>query len=77
MKAKNVKAKRIGDMQAIINKNKKPSANLNYNHIRVQLDDGREVHMLFTDAEITRAIDRAQKNPEDCPKISWIRDILD
>ena len=72
-----VKAKRIGDMQKVDNREKKPSAADVYNHIRVQLDDGTEVHMLFTDNEMRRAIDRAKKNPEDLPKVSWLRDVLD
>jgi len=77
MKGKPVKAKRIGDMQTVENKKPHPAANSKYNHIRVQLEDGEEVHMLFTDAEVKRAVERARKNPEDCPKVSWLRDLLD
>ena len=72
-----VKAKRIGDMQTVENQQKKPNAAEEYNHIRVQLESGEEVHMLFTDNEVRRAISRAGKNPEDLPKASWLRDVLD
>jgi hypothetical protein len=77
MKAKKIKAKRIGDMQVVANQDKLPAANSEYNHIRVQLEDGEEIHLLLTDAEVKRARRRAERNPEDCPKTSWIRDILD
>lgn len=77
IKGKAVKAKRIGDLQKVENQKKYPSAALEYNHIRVQLEDGREIHLLFTDKEVARADERAKKNPEDLPKTSWLRDILD
>jgi len=71
------KAKRIGDMQKVFNKNPHWAALAEYNFIRVQLPDGAEVSMLLTDTEVTRGIVRANKNTEDLPKVSWIRDILD
>jgi hypothetical protein len=77
MNTKMVKAKRIGDLQKITNKNPHPAANSQYSHIRVQVEGGEEVHLLLTDAELARAVDRAEKNPEDCLKASWLRDILD
>ena len=72
-----VKAKRIGDMQTVDNTKKWPSAADKYNHIRVQVESGEELHMLFTDREIRRAVKRASRNPEDLPKVSWLRDIFD
>ena len=72
-----MKAKRIGDMQKVFNKNPHWAALSEYNHIRVQLPDGTEVSMLMTDNEVRRGIDRAEKNTEDLPKVSWLRDILD
>ena len=72
-----MKSKRLGDLQQVANSNKHWAANSKYNFIRVQLEDGKEVPMLFTDKEITRARIRAQKNPEDLPITSKIRDILD
>lgn len=74
---KSIKAKRIGDLQEVVNTNPKFGAAAEYNHLRVQLPDGKEIHLLLTDHELKRAIDRAEKNPEDLPKVSWLRDIID
>lgn len=70
-------AKRLGDLQEVDNTNPHPAANLKYNHIRVQFPSGCEHSLLFTDAEILRAMERAKKNPEDVPQVTWIRDLLD
>jgi hypothetical protein len=77
LKGNKIKAKRIGDMQKVLNNLAHPAAAAKYNHVRVQLEDGKEVHMLFTDSEIQKAVERAKKNPEDCPAVSIFRDILD
>jgi len=71
------KAKRIGDVQRVINKNPHWAALSEYNHIRIQFPDGCERSLLLTDNELKRALERADKNPEDLPKVSWLRDILD
>lgn len=71
------KAKRLGDLQEVENTNPHPAANLKYNHIRVEFPCGEEKSLLFTDAEILRALARAEKNPEDLPKVSCLRDIFD
>ncbi len=70
-------AKRIGDVQEVVNTNKHFAANAKYNFIRVQLENGKEVELLFTDKEIQRAIDRAAKNTEDLPKTSKFRNLFD
>ena len=70
-------AKRIGDLQTVENKNKHWAANAKYNFIRVQLEDGSEVKLLLTDGELCRAKARAEKNPEDLPKVSKLRNIFD
>lgn len=70
-------SKRLGDMVLLENLDKKPAAAEKYNHIRVQFPDGEERHLLFTDHEIKVALDRANKNPEDLPQVSWLRDLLD
>lgn len=72
-----MKAKRIADVQKIINSNAHWAALKEYNHIRVQLSDGKEISLLLTDKELLRAMNRADKNVEDLPKVSWIRDVLD
>ncbi len=71
------KAKRLGDLQEVTNKNPHPAAATKYNFIRVQTEGGGEVELLFTDGEIKRAALRAIKNPEDLPKVSRVRDFLD
>lgn len=73
----NTTAKRIGDLQSVDNKNRRFGSTTKYNFIRVQLEDGKEVPLLFTDKEILNARIRAQKNPEDLPKVSTFRNIFD
>lgn len=68
---------RLGDITVVENKLKHFAANSIYNHIRVQFPDGTEKSLLFTKNELKKAHERAEKNPEDLPKVSWIRDILD
>lgn len=72
-----IKAKRIGDLQKVINKNPHWAALTEYNHIRIQFPDGCEHSLLLTDKELKKALDRANKNEEDLPTVSWIRDVLD
>lgn len=77
LKGNKIKAKRIADIQKVLNQAKHPAAAAKYNHVRVQFEDGKEAHLLFTDSEIQKALDRAKKNPEDCPSVSVFRDIFD
>lgn len=72
-----MKAKRLGDLQKVENTQKHFAANSQYNYIRVQLENNKEVSLLFTDKEIERAIARAEKNPEDLPKVSMLRNLFD
>ena len=72
-----LKAKRVADVQKVFNKCKHPAAAAKYNHFRLQLESGEEVHVMLTDRELKNGIDRAKKNPEDCPPVSFIRDLLD
>jgi hypothetical protein len=69
--------KRMGDLVRVKNLKKKPAAADKYNHIRVQFPDGCERKMLFTDHAIKVALERAEKNPEDLPDVSWLRDVFD
>ena len=77
LKGNKIKAKRIADLQKVLNQAVHPAAAAKYNHIRVQFEDGKEEHLLFTDSEIKKALERARKNPEDCPPLSVFRDIFD
>ena len=70
-------AKRLGDLQTVTNNKKHWAANAKYNFIRVQLEDGKEIKLLFTDKEIERAKLRADKNPEDLPTVSKLRNLFD
>jgi len=72
-----VKAKRIGDLQKVLNKKPHWAALTEYNHIRIQFPDGCEHSLLLTDTELKRALARADKNTEDLPKVSWLRDVID
>lgn len=73
----------IADLQEVENTKKLPAAADKYNHIVVHGDNlpgtftKDRTHLLFTDNEIKTALKRAEKNPEDLPKISWFTDILD
>ena len=73
---KQVTGKRLGDLEKVKNADRKFGAALKYNHIRVQFPSGDEKHLLFTDWQIKLGLKRAEKNPEDLPKVSWIRDII-
>jgi hypothetical protein len=75
--SKILKAKRLGDLQKVINSNPHWAALTEYNHIRVQFPNGEERSLLFTDKEIEKASIRANKNPEDLPKVSWLHDLFD
>jgi hypothetical protein len=72
-----MEAKRLGDLQKVENKKKHRAANSKYNFIRVELENGAEIPLLFTDNEIKKAQERAAKNPEDLPKISKLKDLFD
>lgn len=72
-----IKAKRIGDLQKVDNKEQHWAANAKYNFIRVQTPEGKELPLLFTDKEIARALVRAQRNPEDLPTVNTFRNLFD
>jgi len=67
---------RLGDIQIVKNKKPKPNAKKHYCFVRVQAGK-REVNLLFTQREIKMALRRAERNPEDLPKIGWLQDLFD
>lgn len=68
--------KRIGDINRVGNKNRRFGSCSHYFHFRGQLN-GEEAHYLFTEAELTAAKERAEKNQEDLINPSTLRDLLD
>jgi len=74
---KQVTAKRLADMVTVDNKGRVTNAAYKYSYLRVQFSDDEERQLLFTDAAIKSAIYRANKNPEDCPQATWLRNVLD
>tara|TARA_B110000495_G_C22883042_1_gene514998 strand:+ start:473 stop:685 length:213 start_codon:yes stop_codon:yes gene_type:complete len=68
---------RLGDLTVVENTQPHWAAAKKYNHLRVEFPDGEEKSLLFTDSEIVNALKRADKNTEDLPEVSWIRDIFD
>ena len=74
---KPVVAGRIGDIQEVTNIEPRLNANLDYYHVRVQDKDKKEFALLLTSHELKRAVKRALVNPEDLPKVRWLRNLFD
>lgn len=72
-----MESKRIGDVLIVENTNKITNADSEYYYIRVQMPNGEEIPLMFTDVEFKVGIDRALKNTEDLPKVSWLKNLLD
>lgn len=70
-----VKVKKKGELVSVENRKRNYTSAMKYNHIRIQFSDESERHLLFTDSQINRARDRANKNEEVLPKTTWIREI--
>jgi len=59
------------DIDEIIEKKQLPSFAKKYNHIRVEIS-GEEYHLLFSHKDMQKALERAETNTEDLPKLSWV-----
>ena len=69
---------RAGRLIRVWNKSKKPTANAKYVSVWVEDANGtNERCLLFTEKEIKRAEDRANKNIEDLTNKGFITDFLD
>ena len=69
---------RAGRLIRVRNIGKKPAANQEYYAVWVENENGKnERCILLTDFELSRAEDRAKKNPEDLPEKSLFMDIID
>ena len=76
-KAMTQKSKRIGDVITVENQERRFGSATQYVYVRVQLETGEEVPLLFTNHEMDEARARAEANTEDLPKVGWVRDIFD
>ena len=65
-----------GKIITVANKNRKFGANEEYYAIWVDTN-GKEHCLLFTEYELNRAKDRAEKNPEDIPRKGFFTDLFD
>lgn len=74
---KKVKAKRIGDITTVLNKDPHHKAAAKYNHLRIQCSCDVEYDLLFTDHQIKQGLYRAERNEEDLPNVSWIKRVLE
>lgn len=69
---------RLGRLIRVKNTNKKGYAGEREDFIAVWVKKNNKAKcLLFTDGEIERAELRAQKNPEDLTKRSWISELFD
>jgi hypothetical protein len=67
---------RIGQLHQVKNTNKKYSEIESYNFVIVKIG-GIQMDLLLTDLELSNAINRAKKNPEDVLQRSLISKIID
>lgn len=63
---------KIGEIIPVQNKNKKFGANLHYHAVHVCIE-GKVVPLLLSHGELEIAKDRAERNMEDIPKLSWFQ----
>jgi hypothetical protein len=67
---------RIGHLHSVKNTNKKHSEIDSYNCVIIKID-GNQLELLLTDLELSNAISRAKKNPEDVLQRSFISKLID
>lgn len=69
---------RLGKLLRIKNQKTKTFTNENEEYITVLVKLNSKVKcLMFTDAELSKALARGEKNKEDQPQQSWISKILD
>lgn len=69
---------RLGRLIRVKNKKLKTFSNENEEYVTILVKNGSvESCLMFTDAELVKALNRAEKNKEDQPKRSWISKLLD
>lgn len=69
---------RVGRLLRIKNQKSTNFTNENDSYLTVLVKTAENIKcLMFTDAEVAKALARAEKNKEDQPKQSWISKILD
>ena len=70
---------RLGRLVSVKNTNKKGHTGEKESFIAVWVKNARGISqcILLTEAELQRGVSRADKNPEDLTKRSWISELLD
>lgn len=70
---------RLGRLVSVKNTNKKGHTGEKESFIAVWVKNARGISqcILLTEAELQRGVMRADKNPEDLTKRSWISELLD
>lgn len=68
MAGNNITKPDLGRMRLIDNKDRRFGAALSYMHVRVQISDGQELDLMFTQAQVKDAFQRAALNKEDIPE---------
>lgn len=71
------KAKRLGDIITVENKERKFGALTEYMYFRLQDEQGNETAYLASEHDLRVMRERAEKNEEDLLKVSFIRDLFD
>jgi hypothetical protein len=67
---------RIGHLHPIKNAKRKHNEIDSYNCVIIKID-GNQLDLLLTDLELSNAISRAKKNPEDVLQRSFISKLID
>jgi hypothetical protein len=68
---------RLGNLKVVTNTEKKAQESLTYTCVWVKDQSGHKIPLLLTDVELSNAIHRAAKNPEDITSLSFLSKILD
>ena len=73
----------VGELVEVVNTKRKPAANRDYYAGFILLEAGKDgksrvrVPVMFTKADLDRAVSRAGKNKEDQPDHAWIQELKD
>lgn len=68
---------KMGRAMLVKNKGRKARAAEEYYSIKIEFENGNETYILLTRFEMGRALERADRNPEDVAKVSKLRNLID